>query len=152
MFYSTEVIADETEIIDTLLEKDFLSSEKVILEEEVPLSKEGRTSPKESVLYELYKETESVLEVSAPREGILVVSDSYYPGWKVFVDGKEARILKANYAFRAVKVPAGRHKVRFVYLPESFFKGLKISGFSLGLVALIVVWDFLARRKLRSIL
>jgi hypothetical protein len=54
------------------------------------------------------------VEVQAPA-GFLVVSDTWLPGWSATVDGKQAPVLRANYAFRAVKVPSGRHEVVFTY-------------------------------------
>lgn len=53
--------------------------------------------------------------VMAKNNGILWTTDAYYPGWKVRVDGKEARLLKTNYLFRGVAVPSGVHNVEFYY-------------------------------------
>ena len=71
--------------------------------------------------------------------------DSYYPGWRAYVDGKQAEILRANYAFRAVRVPAGKHRVEFVYRPRSFYAGLSVTSVALliGIVALF--WEPLRR-------
>jgi len=52
---------------------------------------------------------------------------SYYTGWKVFVDGQEKKILKANFVFRAVPLSAGKHKVEFIYDPWTFKIGLYIT-------------------------
>jgi hypothetical protein len=78
-------------------------------------------------------------EVVAETNGYLVLLDSYYPGWRAYVDGKPAEILRANYAFRAVRVPAGKHQVEFVYRPPSFYAGLSLTSLALilGIVALI---------------
>jgi len=67
--------------------------------------------------------------------GIVVIADPAYPGWRVTVDGKPARGLVANYLFRAVAVPAGRHVVEWKYDPTSFRFGLFISLAALALVA-----------------
>ena len=50
-------------------------------------------------------------------EGLVVLSDSYYPGWEVTVDGEPREILAANYLFRGVPVPAGTHRIVFSYRP-----------------------------------
>jgi hypothetical protein len=63
------------------------------------------------------------LDVSARRPGRLVLNDTFYPGWKATVDGHETGIRAANTAFRAVAVPAGRHRVRFSYEPASVRAG-----------------------------
>ena len=51
----------------------------------------------------------------------------YCPGWHAYVDGKEARILAANYAFWAVEVRDGKHRVEFRYRPWSFYAGLSVT-------------------------
>lgn len=70
--------------------------------------------------------------------GYLVLLDSFYPGWRAYVDGREVEILQANYAFRAVEVQAGKHEVEFRYRPWTFYFGLVVSCLALilGLVAL----------------
>jgi hypothetical protein len=60
--------------------------------------------------------SELVIRVSGPG-GILVISDVLAPGWSATVDGREAPIVRADYAFRAVPVPAGEHDVVMRYLP-----------------------------------
>ena len=100
------------------------------------------------------KDQRVTIKVKAPNDGYLVLSDTYYPGWKAYMrrtqmeqmgtdgtDGEEVRILRANYNFRAVPIPKGEHTVTFVYEPESFKRGLTISIISLGLlVGLFVYW------------
>lgn len=63
-------------------------------------------------------ETEDiVVRTECPSEGLLVLRDSWYPGWMAFVDGKKVPILRINGCFRGVMVPVGGHMVRFVYRP-----------------------------------
>lgn len=63
--------------------------------------------------------------LSAP--GMLVLTDSFYPGWKVYVNDKEERIVRANYFFRGVTLSAGNHTVEFKYEPFWFSVGLAVS-------------------------
>jgi len=51
----------------------------------------------------------------APEQTMLVVAQTYYPAWKAYVDGKPTRLWRANYAFQAVQVPAGRHHIELRY-------------------------------------
>jgi len=67
-------------------------------------------------------------------EGLLVLRDSWYPGWIAFIDGKRNPIFRVNGCFRGVIVPAGEHRVRFVYRPILAY----ISGL-VSLLALLVV-------------
>jgi uncharacterized membrane protein YfhO len=58
---------------------------------------------------------------------MVVLSDSWYPGWTVTVDGRAATAERANLAFRAVYVPQGSHTVRWSYRPRSYLVGRGIS-------------------------
>lgn len=60
-----------------------------------------------------------LLSVDTVADGILVLTDTFYPGWVCKVDGQKSEILCANYVFRGVKLPAGKHEVEFCYEPLS---------------------------------
>jgi hypothetical protein len=88
------------------------------------------------------------LAVDSPAEGYVFLSDPYYPGWQARVDGEPMPILRANYAFRAVAVPAGKHRVTMVYQPTSWYAGLAISLVA-GLFLLFLA-AFATLRRLRT--
>lgn len=71
--------------------------------------------------------------------GLVVVSDMYYPGWYVTVDGHPAEILRTNRAMRGVALPAGTHRVVFRYDPPSFRIGIALSLLGLTALAALVV-------------
>ena len=71
------------------------------------------------------------LQVNIKTCKILVLSEQYYPGWKVLIDGKDAVLLRANSSFMATMVSAGSKKIQFIYDPLSFKIGLIISGFAM---------------------
>jgi uncharacterized membrane protein YfhO len=80
------------------------------------------------------------IDVSSPVEGYLVLSDPYYPGWRATVDSAPAVILKADYAFRAVEVPAGDHRVTMAFSPNTWRIGQAVSvACVLGLLVLAAV-------------
>jgi hypothetical protein len=93
----------------------------------------------------LYAPDRVELEVEAPRDGFLVLTDAWYPGWRATREGHEQEILRANALFRAVRVPAGRSRVVFEYRPRSFRCGLALSAASLVLAGTVP----LAARALR---
>ncbi len=84
------------------------------------------------------------VSASLGEPGFLVLADSYYPGWKAYVDGREVPLLRADYAVRAVQLGPGQHQVCFVYEPSSFRLGLILS-----LVGLLATAGclFLSRRR-----
>ena len=71
-----------------------------------------------------------VVETVADGPGWLVLLDNWYPGWEATVDGAPARVRRADYAFRAVEVPAGRSVTRFDYRPGSLGLGLMLALFA----------------------
>lgn len=90
-----------------------------------------------------YRDTFVELEVNASARALLVMSDAHYPGWVATVDDRPVAIRRANFAVRAISVPAGRHVVRFEYRPLSVRVGALLSAVT-G-VALLAV--FLPTRK-----
>ena len=68
------------------------------------------------------------LRVTAAERSVLVLSQMHYPGWKAFIDGKEAPVLRVDYAFVGATLEPGTHAVRFVYSPRSFRIGAFLSG------------------------
>jgi uncharacterized membrane protein YfhO len=70
---------------------------------------------------------------------LLVLTDLYYPGWRVFVDGNESEIQRVNGLFRGVWLETGRHQIAYRYEPTSFRVGLWMFAGSL-LASLILVF------------
>jgi len=87
------------------------------------------------------------VKVSAPTNGYLVLTDPYYGGWQVLVDGRPATLYRADWAFRGVAVGPGEHVVTFRFRPTS----LVIFGIvsSLGWLAAValIVWRLLPRKQ-----
>jgi len=79
-------------------------------------------------------------------EGILVLLDSYFPGWRAKVDGEEKKIMRANYFYRGVKLGPGNHTVEFKYEPVGFKTGLAISVVTLLLIIFCAAGSLLIKR------
>jgi hypothetical protein len=77
-------------------------------------------------------------EAKLSSSGFLVCVDAFDPGWKVPVDGMDARMLRANVAFRAVHLTAGEHVVEWAYRPAGVSAGLAISAASALAAATLV--------------
>jgi hypothetical protein len=83
-----------------------------------------------------------VVEVTASRDALLVLSDQHAPGWTARVDGRPAPILRANHLVRGVWVPAGRHEVAFRYRTPGLREGAAVAA---AFLAALAAWA-LARR------
>jgi hypothetical protein len=77
------------------------------------------------------------LLVEAKEGRFLVLSDTYFPGWRAYIDGNPVKIFRANYNFRAVSIPPGKHEVKVVYNPMSVKLGVLVT--SLGIIGILVM-------------
>jgi hypothetical protein len=86
------------------------------------------------------------------KEGLAVFSEMYYEkGWKALVDGKETSIMRANYALRAIVVPAGKHTIEFKFEPQVVKTGGTIALVSsIGMLLLLVGGLYFERKKSRD--
>jgi len=78
---------------------------------------------------------------------MLVLADTYYPGWHAYIDGERVPIYKVNYCLKGAMVPAGTHQVFFRFEPESIRAGLITSGVSFSLICLSLAWLGLHRPR-----
>jgi Bacterial membrane protein YfhO len=72
-----------------------------------------------------------IAEVKTDSPGLFVLSEQYYPGWRAYVDGREARIYAVDGILRGIFLKKGRHTVIFEYRPLSFLIGIFVSILSL---------------------
>ncbi|MBW4360046.1 YfhO family protein [Flavobacterium taihuense] len=88
------------------------------------------------------------------KEGLAVFSEMYYEkGWKALVDGKETEIMRANYALRAIVVPAGKHSIEFKFDPQVVKTGSVITLVSsIGMLFLLVGGIYFERKKSKEVL
>lgn len=78
------------------------------------------------------------VQVESCGPGVVILTDTYYRGWQVYVDGVEQPLRRANYLFRGVSCGSGRHEIRFVYQPFSYTLGVAITAGSALLCLLLL--------------
>ena len=171
-------IMDSKAILYTMIDKKFDPRKEVLLEEEPkweigmgghrepPLqNKIGVGEPlrglSNEVEFIVEKNNELHLRVRVKGNALLVLSDTYYPGWKAFVypvrydsynqvdlvdtklsnrvDGEEVKIYRADYNFRAIPLKPGEYEVKFIYNPFSFKIGMLVSFLTLVGVAVYFI-------------
>jgi hypothetical protein len=99
---------------------------------------------------ERYEPERVVARTRAATPSVLVLSDAWFPGWSVTVDGREADMLRVDHALRGVALPAGEHIVEFRFRPRALLAGASVTAASLlMLVALAVAsrWEHDGRRE-----
>lgn len=153
-----KIIKDEDSVFTAITDINFLPNRTVILEDEpkkIPPDFAGvldEFHKQNKVNITSYKPEETTIEADIKQHGFLILSDIYYPGWKVTVDGKEAKILRADYLIRATELSPGKHNVRMYYDPFSFKLGAIISLVTLGILFLSTACFFVykAVKKLKG--
>ncbi|MBI2861544.1 MAG: YfhO family protein [Chloroflexi bacterium] len=145
------------DVLVTMARVGFAPEKLVILEGDVDLSTVNgakETSEATGTAQIVLDQPDRLLvEANAQQNAFLLLADTYYPGWKAFVDKREVPIYRADYRFRAVLVPAGQHKVEFVFRPTIFYIGLAISLATLAAISALaglMLWRRLAGRRTSS--
>jgi len=83
------------------------------------------------------------IDCKAAAPGLLVLTDTFYPGWQAQVDGRNVSIIPTNFNFRGVPIAAGNHHVVFRYQPLSFYLGV-----ILFIAGIVIIVSFFALRRL----
>ena len=125
------IIKDREKILEVMLSKDFDPAREVLLEEEVHSPRSTVYSLRSAFriphsafrILEYQPNRVTIQDFVAPSDGFLFLSDTYYPGWRAYVDGVQTKIYRANYTFRAIQIKEGRHRIEFIYRPLSFMIG-----------------------------
>jgi hypothetical protein len=132
------VFLDDTDALGFLLSPQFDGAKFVSLPVEARDVVSVTNSVLARVLQQEFKAERVDAEVEASATSVVVVSQTYYHRWRAYVDEQETKLLRANYAFQAVQVPQGRHRIRLVYDDRAFYFGVLLSA--IGLVACLAVW------------
>ena len=94
-----------------------------------------------------YTSNSVTLRVDAQCAGLLVLPDTYFPGWSATVNGAERRVLATDGAFRGVLVPRGASTVEFHYEPSQFSIGVVLSVLALAGFGIVVVVTVVRRHR-----
>lgn len=97
-----------------------------------------------------YKPNYLTYSSSNKEEGVAVFSEIYYPkGWLAYIDGKEVPYFRVDYVLRALHIPAGDHKIEFIFKPESYYLGNNISTAS-SILLLLLIAGFIAFQYIKK--
>ena len=151
MQYDLDVIPDATQRIERL-KSGYPLAARAMVEKDVPgLTGPGAVpqvgaapAPAQVTTTELGQTTVK-LRVRTERDGLLVLADPWYPGWKVEVDGESSELYRVDHAFRGVKVPEGEHEVVFTYVDRTMLIGAGMAG--LAVLGIVAFWLITRRRR-----
>jgi len=139
------VVSNE-EALARVTAADFDPRATVLLEDPASPRVAGTASGQATIA--AYEANRVVVRTEAAQPAYLLLSETYHPGWRSRVDGAPAAVYPADFLFRAVHVPAGRHEVVFEFAPTSYRTAKVVSLAALAVVACCFA-EPLARRAHR---
>ncbi|HEY0089770.1 MAG TPA: YfhO family protein [Candidatus Lokiarchaeia archaeon] len=98
-----------------------------------------------------YKNNKIVLKTESPQGSYLVFSDTYYPGWKAYIDKIETKIYRTDGVIKGIYIPAGNHEIIFSFLPTNFWLGASVSFISYISIIIAISILFSKKRNLNKI-
>jgi hypothetical protein len=122
------IFLDEAKTLQALAQNDFDGSKMVFLPSEAKSFVTVSNQTSAQILNSKFGNQTVDVEAEAQEPSLVVVAQTYYHNWHVYVDGQPTPLLRANYAFQAFQVPAGTHKIRLAYEDRAFEIGAAISG------------------------
>jgi len=75
--------------------------------------------------------------LTAPADGLVVLLEPWFPGWRATLDVAPAPLLRADFLFMATPVRAGPHTLRLAYLPDRLLPGIAIAIVAAALLVLL---------------
>jgi hypothetical protein len=139
---SYQLFSSKDDFTDKLFNSNFDPTNTILLNEDPKIKNTTRLTTKNAKLIS-YKPNFVSIKTDTNTSSMLYLSDTYYPGWNAYIDGLPTKIYKANYAFRAVLVPKGVHKIEFKYQPISFAYGMCLSILSI----IVTMFTFVIIKK-----
>jgi Bacterial membrane protein YfhO len=132
------VFAGDPETYSALFDPGFESSRVVYLPEEARPEVHATNTTRAQITSVTVANQRVACDVDADAPAMVVVAQSYYHPWRAYVDGHATPLWRANYAFQALEVPGGKHRVTLVYEDQLFIFGCALSLVSL--FACTVLW------------
>jgi hypothetical protein len=132
MMYRYRVLTDEKELLAYLKSPGFDPHTVAVLEQDpgVMLA-ELHETPTWSARVEKYSNNAIALQAKTSHDGLLILSEIYYPGWEAYVDGQETALYRTDYNLRGLFLPKGQHHVEMRFRSSPFMRGMIVTLASL---------------------
>ena len=146
-----QYVNNANEEIDAL--NDILPTETAVVDvkfkEQLKDVTEGYKDSLSTIQLTSYEPNRLVYKASTPKDGVVVFSEIYYPGWQVTIDGQPVDIARADYILRAINVPAGEHTIEMWFDPQSIQVTESIAYAALALLLIgVMVLAWTQRNKI----
>lgn len=144
-----QVESNSQKILNKMFSKSFDLRNEIILEKNPNFKFDQSSTGSAEILS--YTPNKIIIKTNSNGNSFLFLSDSFYPGWEAYIDGKKTDVYRADFAFRAVYVSKGPHTIIFIYNPLSFKIGVLLAIFGIILLFSLSIFLMQARPKLARI-
>ncbi|MBN1297707.1 YfhO family protein [bacterium] len=129
---NTRLFTDDQAELSHLTSLDFRPGHEITVRQPVRSDIVSTQEPFFSIVEEIDRVADRIdLHVETSHAAVLASSELFYPGWRAYVDGVPAEVIRCNHAFRGMELPPGEHRVRFVYEPVSYRLGMFVTGMAI---------------------
>jgi len=125
--YKSKIVESAGAAGSELLRPDFDGSEAVFTKDDVPSDISKYAEGKNMIHFDRSDNEELSINAQTDSRGIFILTDTYYPGWKCYVNGIQKQIYCVNYCMRGVVLDVGTSRVVFRFEPDIFKAGMGIS-------------------------
>ena len=128
MVYDARIVADSASIFRFMQSSTFEPSRTVVIETDPGFAMADTTyTTAWTVHFTSYRLNSMALDLTTPKDGFLVFSEIYYPGWNAYIDGTRQTIFRANWNQRVIPVRAGAHTIEMRFESGPFIHGMWIT-------------------------
>jgi len=123
----TPIVMDDWNALHLLSNSNFDGSKMVIIAPEDTPFVTVTNSAAVHIISSKFQNSRVEIEADSPTRSVVVVAQTFYHDWRASVDGQSVPLLRANYAFQAVEIPQGRHRIVLRYVDRAFESGAVLS-------------------------
>ncbi len=133
MVYDARILVDSTSIFHFMQSDDFEPARTVVIDTDPGFAlKDTSYSGQWQAQFTDYRLNSMALNVSTPKDGFLVFSEIYYPGWMAYIDGTPQIIYRADWNQRVIPIRSGFHRVELRFESRPFRNGMWITAAALA--------------------
>lgn len=135
-------------MLEMMFDQKFNPAKQITLPKEAPLWQDNNSYSQADINVEKGNFDENFsIKVNFNQDGYLFLSQTFYPGWQAKIDSLPTQIFRADYAFSAVKVPAGEHRITFSFEPNAYIIGKWITFVTIIILILYLIFYFIIKRR-----
>jgi hypothetical protein len=136
------VFASDAETLSALFSDNFEPRRTIYLPAEAADKIHATAQPDAKIISVQFSDQRLEIETEAGGAAIVSIAQTYYHPWHAYVDGGRVPLWRANEAFQAVEVPAGKHRIKVVYDDTIFYGGAVVSLVTLLACSVGWFWGF----------